>query len=832
MHQTEKKDVCAECLRIIVVFFPLITLAYACLFIGPEASGAPWEGSQGHVYRPTPPVPYGPAGTFDFRPPEPFRYTPFMTFQPQPVYPASFQEQLIEPILRPLTELQPRTPLPSSLIGKTWLTGTNAAWRPPRDSMSSSSISLISGREAERRVTTDVGDLLGRSPSALGVGVQRRTPTVTEPRVRGSRVGQLAASGSHWVPARLDLDTALSKIDSRIIDDIAVFKGPYSALYGPGLHFMDVQLQHSPRYENGFQAGGATGVTYKMNGEQWRGRQALHGGAENWGFRFNYGHGVGDDYQAGDGSEFPSSYKSREIDLAFGFDLTEGRTIEFNYLRLDQTDIEYPGQAFDMDYLVTDGFELQYMSEEERFCDELLVEGWYNNTRFEGNAQSAGKRQQFPFLNYIRYTGHTDVNSSSSGFRSAATWKSDDEESALTAGVDMRHIGQELNEISSGRIGFNMWIDANSPIPRSEWINPGLFAEYETAVGDRLTMVAGTRVDWTNTGVTDDPAKLQALGLQQPQSSLADILGTSEFDQNFDTWAAFARGRYELDRDWSLLFALGQGQRPPSLTELYAAQPFMFLLQNGLNNVTGDPHLLPERSWQIDLGIACEREQLRFGLNGFHAWVNDYITFENMDVFRAPPFGQIEQIDLKFVNTDLATFVGFEAYVEYDVTPSLTPFATIQYVDGRDRTRNGDFATREAWPGSPSYRDYAQDRGFYSGIAGAAEEPLPGITPLESRAGLRFQQGTEDPSWWFEISARMVADQDQVAASLLEQATPGFVVGDIRSAWNFGDQWSCVAGVENFTNEHYRDPLDLRSATGLSVYQPGVNFYFGTERRY
>jgi hypothetical protein len=56
--------------------------------------------------------------------------------------------------------------------------------------------SFVPGGEAPIRATTDAGDLLGSSPSVLNLGIQRRNPIVTDPRVRGSRVGALAASGS------------------------------------------------------------------------------------------------------------------------------------------------------------------------------------------------------------------------------------------------------------------------------------------------------------------------------------------------------------------------------------------------------------------------------------------------------------------------------------------------------------------------------------------------------------------------------------------------------------------------------------------------------------
>jgi outer membrane receptor protein involved in Fe transport len=690
---------------------------------------------------------------------------------------------------------------------------------------------IVFGLEAGTRVTTDAGSLLGKSPSILGVGVQRRTPIVSDPRIRGSRVGQLAASGSYWLPARIDLDTILSKIDSRIIDDITVIKGPYSARYGPGFDFVDVQLAQSPRYENGFQSHGSTSVDYQVNGQQWYGRQSLWGGGSDWGFRTGYGHRTGNDYVSGDGTEIPSSYKSRDIDLALGADLTADSSLEFNALRLDQTDVEYPGQAFDMDYLVTDGYDLEYALQDTPYFDRLVISAWYNRTRFAGNAQAPGKRRQFPFFDLINYQGFTDADLRSTGY-SAAVTRGEDGDPQLTAGVDLRHVNQELNEISSGRIGFNVFQDANSPIPKSRSTNPGIFLEHVRPLSDRVQVTCGARVDWVAANVIDDPAKLSQLGLQQPQSSLAEILGSGEFAQSFTPWSVYVTGTYEPCPHWNLTAAAGRAVRPPSLTELYASETFLFLLQNGQNVVTGDPQLRSERLWQLDLGMSCEYDRFRAGVNGFYGWINDYITYENIGVYRGPPANQVEQVILKYVNTDLATLAGFEFYTEYDANRWLTPFATLKYIEGRDLTRNGDFATRRASPGQPSQQVPGLARGFYSGVGGPSAEPLPSILPLESRLGLRLHQACPEPSWGLEFSARFVADQNRIATSLMETRTPGFTLFDLRGFWRASDHLLCIAGVENFSDRNYREHLDFRSENGISLLQPGINFYFGSELTY
>jgi outer membrane receptor protein involved in Fe transport len=313
---------------------------------------------------------------------------------------------------------------------------------------------------------------------------------------------------------------------------------------------------------------------------------------------------------------------------------------------------------------------------------------------------------------------------------------------------------------------------------------------------------------------------------------LADILGTDEFDQNFLTWGAYLTSRYELNDTWALLAGAGHSQRPPSLTELYVAETFLLLLQNGLNTATGDPRLAPEKKWQVDLGMACTTERFSGRANAFCAWVNDYITFENMDVIYGPPAGQVEQEQLKYVNTDWALLTGFELQGEYQANDWLSPFGTLRYVEGRDLTRNGDFATTQAVGKTPSTRVYGLPRGFFSGIAGGAEEPLPGIVPLESRLGLRVHQAAATPRWGTELAVRVVDGQYRIATSLLELPTPGFAVWDFRSYWRPNDTWLLVAGVENFGNRTYREHLDFRNQSGIGVYQPGVSFYFGSELTY
>jgi outer membrane receptor protein involved in Fe transport len=82
--------------------------------------------------------------------------------------------------------------------------------------------------------------------------------------------------------------------------------------------------------------------------------------------------------------------------------------------------------------------------------------------------------------------------------------------------------------------------------------------------------------------------------------------------------------------------------------------------------------------------------------------------------------------------------------------------------------------------------------------------------------------------WGVEFLVRIVDQQDRVATSLGEQRTPGFTTFDIRGYAKATEKLNVFAGVENVTNNNYLEHLDSRILIN-PVYQPGVNFYFGTE---
>ena len=102
-------------------------------------------------------------------------------------------------------------------------------------------------------------------------------------------------------------------------------------------------------------------------------------------------------------------------------------------------------------------------------------------------------------------------------------------------------------------------------------------------------------------------------------------------------YAFYLTNKIKLDEHWTLTGGFGQAQTPPTLIERYADGLFLNTLQTGYNHMIGNPNLMPERDWQIDLGLAAKYENWRMpGSTASMPSCYDYITFRTTGVGRLP----------------------------------------------------------------------------------------------------------------------------------------------------------------------------------------------------
>ena len=715
--------------------------------------------------------------------------------------------QPVEPV-QPVQPVQPIQPIEPGLVTTASVFGglLDLDLLPPERQADAGGAAsdVIFGSEASVRNTTDSGDLLDRSASSTNVYSHSRSPISHDPRIRGYRYGQIQshANGASWVPVRPDLDTPLSRIDSSIIRDIIIIKGPYSVRHGPGFGFIDIELFDTPRYFNGGCWGGRTALSYDTNGEQWYGRQTFWGGSSDQGYRIGYGHRVGSDYQTGADIDVAAGYNIRDWDFAYGLDLSPNSSVEFGYIRNDLTDVEMPSQYNDIDFLVTDGFTLRYVLEDQCYFDRLKVDTWYNQSRFAGtlghkqigrnqNGQHDNEKGNLnPYIPGLSKTGFSETfgDNHSTGYRAVMSWGCLGDAQAAV-GTDFTFLKQEY--LSTDPV----FLAPEFGLPRSSHADTGLFADAVAPLGC-WTLKTGARLDWVATR-----ASQAGVGLLSPpvMTTGSDPLATS---QSFLLGAGYLTGEYELTDTLTGVVGYGVAQRSPTLTDLYADSPFLSVTQlGGVFVPLGNTGLVKETSQQLDVGLRVESCDFRGGIHGFYAWIDDFITYVP-DLALDP----IERRIHSTLNQD-ATLSGAEIYGEYDASEAVVLFASLSYVEGQDRTTN---------------------------------VPLWSIYPLDSIVGMRVQQISDFPRWGVEMAVRIVDNQGRFnsnpLASLVEQPTPGFTTVDLIGYWRIGDRTTLYTGVENLGNRNYQEHLDSRVDLNLlnpgGVFRPGTNYYVMLESVY
>lgn len=639
------------------------------------------------------------------------------------------------------------------------------------------------------RSTRDVGSVLIESPSATGVSLFRRSQG-TRPYIRGYSQNQIVTqlNGGYWTAARPDLDTIVSKIDSGIVQDVIIIQGPYSALYGPGLSFIDVVT--APTYrsceEGCVISEWRTVLNGDSNGRGYYAREAVNLGGYNYGVRANVGFRGQSDYRSGNGTRINSAYKARDIDFAAGYDLSDGSQLEFHYVRLDVDDAEMDNQPANIDFQVTNGFLARYTNEYGAFADKTTVEAWYNETRIGQNAEFPGVTID-PTPPPLTLDIAQQTYQNSLGGRYALTF-GDVECDHTIVGVDVRSVKQSIQETDQFREA-GATIVGGGPfefdVPNSEQVNPGLFIQREVVVSDPLTVTYGGRLDqvYTSVGQYD---------VMRP-GSISNIAD----DRDFTLFQLFAKMDLKLTDALTGFTAVGHGQRAPNLIELYADEPFIAGYQYGYAFFTGNPNLDEERATQVDVGVTGEYDNFTFLSRAYYSYVDNFITVADLGLAN-PIFGPAQ--GFQFVNSD-SSFAGFEVNGDYAINDRWSTFANMSYTYGRDE-------------------------GLFGG-------PVYGVYPLQSRVGFRYEAGDICRGYGVELSARLVDDQDRIAADRTEFYTPGFQTMDLRTYWRLQENWVVTAGVTNLTDRNYFEHFDYHTGLeGRPTFQPGANFYAGTEIKF
>jgi iron complex outermembrane recepter protein len=712
--------------------------------------------------------------------------------------------------------------------------------------------STLTPTDAENQDVKTVSELLQLFPSVTN---RRISGINVDSRIRGYNTAQLNASANGMTERKSiqDLDSLYSQIDPGIVKDMTIIEGPYSSLYGPGFAFLAGNLASAPRYRDRPQTHFDSYFTYGTNGQTLYNRENVLAGAEDWGAYISYGLRTGNDYRSGGENSFlvPSAYHKWDGLFVFSFDLSRDTRIEFDYLRTDYNNVDLPGVIYDLGNSTNDQFNLRYIVQQDRNGPEQLVlQTWFQNTAFHGNASGAQKQQSFyyslvtlPYYDVYPVTTYSRGNSNSLGVRALRTLGETDS-LQWTVGADWRHYQQRYVEQNLTTGGGTIWSNDLYGIPHSEMDDIGVLTNLTMPIDDRFTLTVGGRIDYATPSLdVNDPVITQ-------NDNPNDWYYTPGFSQLSRTLGmAYATGKYALTDQYTLNFGTGFAMRMPELSELYSDDPFVPTARFGNSCVSGWSTLKPERNWQLDLGITYTEERISYGVRGFYATIWDYImpvpgfvdwTAPNSivppntlgrnfidfppdwrsDIGTAGENSDFCAANFQTVNVDLASLFGGEVFSQIKVRDWLTIYGSMGYVNG---TNYHPVAF------------YYSDTGDHYLIPLDRAEGLPGIYPLHGKVAFRVFE-PESERWSLEFVSRLTASQDHVATSLSELPSRGFAAFDLHGYYLLRKKIRLTATVENIFNTYYYDPGSLfiidPSGFAVPMPEPGIGVAVGLEGRF
>ncbi len=670
---------------------------------------------------------------------------------------------------------------------------STARGRQSRLSDTPGSVAVVEDTDIHEKNTASIADALAREP---GISVGSDMPWGSRAVIRGMTRDQIVmlADGDRIVTATA-VPAQFGLIAQGDIERIEVLKGPLSVLYGSGStggvvnvitrrgsFTPDTRIDFSlhPSYESA-----ASGLA--MYERVTVSSPRLHLGVSQANRKYG-------DYRVADGERIANSqFQDRQTQVTMGLKLGGNHTLEARYQHFSVIDVGIPGGAsFPPNALVN------YPTTSRQLVDAAWTwrpgADWFDESRFNvyyqpvvrnvrvvPNAPPSVVPHPKDDSKKMRMTPQ-EIYPDGYHYVSGARWQNtlNFGRHTLVAGLEgwrkrmvtdrTKIIMQEILDAGSGEVvaGPNTLVVEETPVPDSEQMPIGLFAEDSFRLGERTRLVLGGRVDRIHTEneksyLTDSPP--------------SDKLVWDSFSDNDMSWSLVAGAVHSLTRNIDLNLTLARSFRSPTIEERYLYAELGGIL------TAGDPEIDPEKGSFLEAGLTVQAGPMRFTGAGFVNSITDMVV--------KMPGGDLKGIpvDYQYTNAGEALLRGFEAGVDWVPARSLLLTADVSYIRGTDEKTDTD---------------------------------LPSMPPLKGHLGLRWNPAGD---YWIEPVLTLTGNQENVAPG--ERETAGYGVLDIaagKSVLKTGAvTHDIVVGVKNATDKLYRDHLTV--SRGYELYGMGRSFY-------
>jgi len=595
-----------------------------------------------------------------------------------------------------------------------------------------------------------------------GFSVIKRGNYATDPSFRASQYEQLNIQYDGGTKAMNACPNRMDPITTHIIPEevskIEIIKGPYTVRYGPTFGGVINIVTDKPNIEdNGFH--GKVSGGYESNGNSYVTMLQLQQITNTYDIVGNIGYRDFGNYEDGSQTEIPSSFRSTDYGLKFGYNFVENHRLQAHWRQSFGRDVLHAGLPMDTEYDNSSILSLDYKwSNIGDIIKSLTAKTYYS---YVDHLMTNNGRPSF-----MMTEAESTVEATTIGGKLELNWKPSKKLSVFS-GLDVFHVARDgdrdrLVKVMNGTM-LPMPMQFHDKVWQDSYINDiGLFTEAKWSINDATILTTGLRTDIVTSDIKDPEANFDAmynLRKRTEQNVSATISVKKIVSDNFTIEAAF-----------------GRGVRSASMIERFINH---FTVGQDSYEYIGNPELKAEANNQFEIGFSGHKS-LNTSLNKFsfetslyYSFLDNYIVAVEDASLTRKYMPSMQPVHPKvFQNLDKAYKTGFEVMGQLD-------FLNDYY-----------FKTEAAYV-------FAKNKDL--------DESLPLIPPFN----MTLTVGFEKDKIWANAQYKINSKQSKIAESFGEIETAGYETLDLRFGVKPFNNVSLGVAVLNVFDKTYHDHLNF-----------------------
>ncbi|WP_452226175.1 TonB-dependent receptor domain-containing protein [Lacinutrix cladophorae] len=615
-----------------------------------------------------------------------------------------------------------------------------------------------------------------------GFSVIKRGNYAIDPSFRASQYEQLniqydgGTKAMHACPNRMDPIT--THIIPEEISKIEIIKGPYTVRYGATFGGIINLVTQKPDYED-YGLHGKVSAGYESNGNNLVNLAQLQYIQEKYDIVANAGYRDFGNYEDGDGTEIPSSFRSTDYGIKIGYNFTDDQRLQAHWRQSFGRDVLHAALPMDTEYddssILSLDYKLENISDKAK---SLTAKAYYS---YVDHLMTNNNRPSFMMMEAASAVDATTI-----GGKLELNWKPL-EKLNIFSGVDAMHIARDggrtrLVKVMNGTM-LPTPITFNDKVWQDSYITDlGVFTEAKYNIHPKTIFTAGIRYDHVTSNIQDPEVDFEAMYDLEKRTE-HNISGTVSI-------------KSKVSSNFTLETAYGRGVRSANMIERFINH---FTVGQDPYEYIGNPNLKAEVNNQFEIGFKG-KEALKNGFNRFSYETSFYYSyFENYIVGIIDPSisrkfnPTVEPTSVKvFQNIDEAYKTGFEIMAQVDFLKDYYFKTDFAYV----YSKNKDLA-----------------------------ESLPLTPPFTTRLFLGFQK----EKVWANVQYNVVSKQENISVSYGETETEGYQTVDIRFGIKPIKNITLGAAILNALDEDFNSHLNFSFTNQADfgykpITEPGRNF--------